>query len=153
MMSATRSFVGLCLGVAMVLSGGTGFAQEKTRRQPPQQVPPTGAEDSAQPTADDEEGRRTLDAVTSHSTEGLAFEERTDGTIGLDLQGRFMHVLTAAVSEDGKVEVSCQKDEKAVAAALAPWTPTRSRAAQRLNKEPQRASVVAVPAKTVAEEK
>ena len=153
MMHAARSFAGLCLGAALVLIAGTASSQEKLRRQPPQQVPPTGAEDSAQPTLDDEEGRRTLDTITSHSTEGLTFEERTDGTIGLDLQGRFMHVLTAAVGTDGQVEISCQKDEKTVATALAPWTPTRSQTTRRLNKVPQRASAAVAPKTVVAEEK
>lgn len=156
MMSATRSSAGLSLAVTLVLLAGAASAQEKARRQPPQQVVPTGAEDSAQLTADDEEGQRTLDAITSHSTEGLTFEERGDGTIGLDLQGRFMHVLTAASGAEGGVEVSCHTGEsqQAKAAALPLWKPVRGQAARRLNARPLRTPVVVVPEQApVLEEK
>ena len=156
MMSATRSSAGFSLAVTLVLLAGAASAQEKARRQPPQQVVPTGAEDSAQLTADDEEGQRTLDAITSHSTEGLTFEERGDGTIGLDLQGRFMHVLTAASGEDGALLVSCHAGEsqQAKANALPLWRPVRGQAARRLNARPLRAPVVVVPEQApVLEEK
>ena len=156
MMSATRTLAGLCLTATLVLLAGAASAQEKARRQPPQQVVPTGAEDSAQLTAEDEEGQRTIDAITSHSTEGLTFEERGDGTIGLDLQGRFMHVLTAATGEDGALLVSCHTGEsqEAKANALPLWRPVRGQAGRRLNAKPLRAPLVVVPEQApVLEEK
>src|SRR5262245_56013793 len=105
MTKAIRSLTGLLLTAALVLMTGTADAPDRARRRP-RQIPPTGDEDSAQRTPAAEAGARTLDAITSRSTEGLTFERRVDGTIGLDLQGRFMHVITAAPGQDGRLEVA-----------------------------------------------
>jgi len=156
MPSLTRSLAGVLLTAALVLSAHVSSAQEGKRRRP-EQVPPTGAEDSAQPTAEDEEGTRLIDAITSESTKGLTFEHRSDGTISLDLQGRFMNVLTAAPGRDGRIEVSCHKGDDgkpANLAAVKPWTPVRGRTPHRLDVKPLKAPIVVVPEKApVLEEK
>src|SRR5262245_21356515 len=105
MTTAIRSLVAFLLAIAWVLTG-TADAQDAARRRP-EQIPRTGAEDSAQPTPEEEAAARFLDAITSRSTEGLTFEQRPDGTIGLDLQGRFMHVLRATPGKDGHLGISC----------------------------------------------
>ncbi len=156
MPSLARSIAGVLLTAALILSAQVSSAQESKRRRP-EQVPPTGAEDSAQPTAEDEEGTRLLDAITSESTKGLTFEQRSDGTISLDLQGRFMHVLTAAPGRDGGIEVSCHKGgdrEPATLAAVKPWMPVRGQTPHRLDVKPLKAPIVVAPEKApVLEEK
>jgi hypothetical protein len=156
MPSLKRSLAGVLLTAALALPAGTAGAQEGQRRRP-EQIPPTGAEDSAQPTAEDEAGKRLIDATTSESTKGLTFEHRTDGTIGLDLQGRFMNVLTASPGKDGRIEVSCNKSGDGAPAALAavkPWSPARGQTLHRLDVKPLKAPIVVAPKKApVLEEK
>ena len=156
MMSATRSLAGLYLTAGLVLLAGTAFDQEKARQRP-QQLPPTGAEDSVQPSPEDEQGLRNLDAMTSRSIEGLTFEERPDGTIGLDLAGRFMHVLTAAPNKTGHLDVACHTGGNASskgATAVKPWRPVRGQTPHRLDVKPLKAPIVTVSEKApVLEEK
>jgi hypothetical protein len=152
MMSLARPFTRLCLtaGVFAVLATAAG-AQDGHRRQRPQQVPPSGAEDSAQQLApESDEGARTLDAITSRSIEGLVFEKRADGTVGLDLQGRFMQVLTAAPDGSGHVGVVCRTGSgaAATATAVAPWRPVRGQMLRRVV-VPSLAAALAAPEKPV----
>ena len=135
MTKTIRSSAAFLSAVALVLLTGTANAQDATRRRP-EQIPPTGAEDSAQPTPAEEAGARLLDAITSRSTEGLTFEQRPDGTIGLDLQGRFMHVLRAAPGKDGHLDISCHaggSPELSPANAVKPWNPVKGKALHRLD--------------------
>jgi hypothetical protein len=160
-MNATRSRTLSCVATALLIFATTASAQEKGRRQRPQQVPPTGAEDSAEALPEDPEGVETLDAITSRSTEGLTFEHRGDGTIGLDLQGRFMHVLRATPGKDGHLEVSCEtgsrhgKEAHAKAAtAVKPWRPVRGLASGAVRGKPLPAPIrVAADKAPAAEEK
>jgi hypothetical protein len=158
MMSGTRALAGLCLAAGLVFVAGPAGAQEKARQRP-QQLPPTCAEDSVHLTPEDEQGLRTLDAITSRSTEGLTFEERADGTIGLDLAGRFMHVLTAAPNQTGHLDVACHtggnaNPKGATASSVKPWRPVRGQTPHRLNVNPLKAPIVAVSEKApVLEEK
>ena len=103
MHNSVRLIAGLFLAAALA---STAAAQQPASRRA-QQAPPTGAEDSAQLTPEQLEGIRTLQAITSRSIEGLTFEHRADGTIGLNLQGRFQNVLMATLGPDGKWEVAC----------------------------------------------
>lgn len=156
MPSLRRSLAGALLTAALVFLTGPAGAQEGKRRRP-EQVPATGAEDSAQPTAEDEAGKRLIDASTSESTKGLTFDHRTDGTIGLDLQGRFMNVLTASPAKDGRIEVSCTKSgdgAPAPLAAVTPWSPVRGQTLHRLDVKPLKAPIVVAPEEApVLEEK
>jgi hypothetical protein len=128
-----RALMAILVGT-LLLVDGQASAQEPARRRP-EQITPTGVEDSAQPLADDQSGVRTLDAITNQSLEGLTFEQRGDGTIGVDLQGRFMNVLMATPGADGHLDVSCITDPLKLppAAAIAPWTPSRRDSTHRLN--------------------
>jgi hypothetical protein len=124
------------LFTAVVLLAGSADAQQTGQRQLPQQTQPTGAEDSAQVTPAEEQARKLLEAMTSESTEGLVFEHRADGTIGLDLQGRFQHVLRAVPGKDGRLEFTCHTGGHAAApagAAIAPWNPRRGETLHRLD--------------------
>jgi hypothetical protein len=101
---------------------------------PPQQLPQTGAEDGRPVTPSEAQAIKQLEAMTSQSLEGLTFEQRADGTIGIDLQGRFMHVMRAHPGEHGS-EVSCRvgENDADTLAAIQAFQPHRGSAVQRLD--------------------
>lgn len=129
-----RALTALLVGATVVLLNVTAGAQEPARRRP-EQVPPTGVDGPAQTTQDAGVAVRTLDALTNRSTEGLTFEYRSDGTVGLDLQGRFQNVMLATIGPDGRVEAACVTEghDHPALKALPLWTPSRSPSAHRLN--------------------
>jgi hypothetical protein len=92
------------------------------------QVPATGAEDAGPPTAEEIQGAKTLQALTNRSLNGLTFDHRADGTISVDLQGRFMHVLKVSTGPDGRLIVACHTDHALTSPEfiLQPWRPVRS---------------------------
>lgn len=109
----------LMLGVAVLL-GGTAVAAPdkpenpgKARKQKPQQVIPTGAEDAAVPTAKEVLAEMELEQMTSRSTEGLEAVEHPDGTVSVDLEGRFMSIAVATPNAAGGHSVSCATGEDA----------------------------------------
>lgn len=66
-----------------------------------------------------QEERRLADALKemlSHSTEGLVEVKREDGSVSVDLQGRFQNVIVAAVEADGTVTHACVDNHLAAAA-------------------------------------
>lgn len=108
----------LVLGAAMLLAGGMAVAAppdkpEKPKKQKPHQVLPTGAEDAALPTTADALAEQALERMTSRSTEGLQPVEHADGTVSVDLEGRFMNVLVATPTEAGGHSVSCAAGHEA----------------------------------------
>jgi hypothetical protein len=131
--SSTRMHVSLRMmfGVVSSFSVLTALAQEPPSEPPPavhitqapQQIVPTGQED-APPRAEDFASRsaRTtgqspeekLRVMTSESAEGLETVRRSNGAIGLDLQGRFMNVVVGKQREDGTFELSCHTGDEAV---------------------------------------
>jgi hypothetical protein len=121
----------LSLALGVPLLSALAVAQEAPAPKPnaaqlPQQVLPTGEED-ASPRAQDfaarsaQSERLTLEQqlreMTSESAEGLVTIRLDDGTIGIDLQGRFQSVLIAKQTEDGRFVVSCHTGEDARAHA------------------------------------
>jgi hypothetical protein len=48
-----------------------------------------------------------LKTMLNKSTEGLEQVKNADGSVSMDLQGRFQNVAVARVNEDGSVEESC----------------------------------------------
>jgi len=57
-----------------------------------------------------EEAKQLIDGLTplvNDSTEGLTAVRRDDGSLFIDLQGRFMSVAVAKAGGDGKVEEKC----------------------------------------------
>jgi len=48
-----------------------------------------------------------LSRALKRSGEGLVAEQHADGTVMVDLQGRFQHAILARVNADGRVEVQC----------------------------------------------
>lgn len=65
-----------------------------------------------------EEARRlaaSLKGMLNKSTEGLVEEHNHDGSVSVDLQGRFQHVAVARVNQDGSISQSCVDNPKAAA--------------------------------------
>jgi hypothetical protein len=131
-MFVARSFrVALVAAVALVLSAPAAEAAPKKKKA--EQIVPTGHQDAAPPSAQDEAATEALEVMTSRSDEGLTEVMHEDGTVSMDLEGRFMHVLTAGVDAAGKPSASCDAPGDAPARAAAPrshpTTPTDERAA------------------------
>ncbi len=125
-MNRPRSRI-LALALGVPLLSALAVAQEAPAPKPnatqlPQQVLPTGEED-ASARAQEFSARAAQSAtltveqklreMTSESTEGLQTVRRDDGTIGIDLQGRFQSVLIATPTEDGRFVISCHTGEDA----------------------------------------
>lgn len=126
----TRSGI-LSLALGVPLLSALAVAQEAPAPTPnatqlPQQVLPTG-EGDASARAEGFAARAAQSAtqtveqklreMTSESTEGLETIRRDDGTVGIDVQGRFQSVLIAKQTEDGRFVVSCHTGEDARAHA------------------------------------
>lgn len=69
------------------------------------------------PLTPEEAGRlaASLKRMLNKSTEGLVEEHNHDGSVSVDLQGRFQHVAVARVNQDGSVSQSCVDNPKAAA--------------------------------------
>ncbi|PYS72005.1 MAG: hypothetical protein DMF69_08765 [Acidobacteria bacterium] len=59
-----------------------------------------------------------LKTMLNRSTEGLEEVHNADGSVSVDLQGRFQNVTLARTNEDGTVERSCVDDPQAAAEFL-----------------------------------
>jgi hypothetical protein len=65
-----------------------------------------------------EEAKRlaaSLKGMLNKSTEGLAEEHNNDGSVSIDLKGRFQHVAVARMNQDGTVTKSCVDNPQAAA--------------------------------------
>ena len=66
-----------------------------------------------------EEAQKLADSLKhmlNKSTEGLVEERHADGSVSVDLQGRFQHVTVARKNQDGSVSQSCVDNPRAAAA-------------------------------------
>jgi hypothetical protein len=88
--------------------GATGGAEPVA----PEAAPPasaTQAEPVATPESDPETlpdaQRREVERLTSRDATGLVPIEQPDGSVYIDLQGRFQHVPVARVNEDGTITI------------------------------------------------
>ena len=61
----------------------------------------------------------TLSRALKRSGEGLVVEQHADGTVMVDLQGRFQHAVLARVNADGTVEMQCHDQLRPAAEFLA----------------------------------
>ena len=155
MTNAFRWLTTLLPAAALILSTTAGGAQAQVTQRP-QQVPATGAEDAAAPTPIDLPGQQTLEAITSRSIQGLTFERRSDGTLSINLQGRFQHLLMTAPGADGRLEVSCITGTHAHVAptVLMPsWRPVRGGAVQPIDVNALKARLPRLVTPTAAEVK
>jgi hypothetical protein len=108
------------------LQSGTAAAQNAAAEPVlPQQVLPSGEEDGPRAAAfvggaAQRAGQTPEDALremTSESVEGLAPVTRGDGTVAFRIEGRFMSVVIAKPTADGRFELSCHSGEDARAHA------------------------------------
>ena len=109
------SFAFCSIGVLLALlalalyPGATAQAQGQQQNQPAAQVSPlTPAE--AQTLA---EGLKPL---VNQSTEGLVQVQRPDGSVSMNLEGRFQNVIVAKKEADGTVSQSCVNNADSAAA-------------------------------------
>jgi hypothetical protein len=87
-------------------------AAQKPGKQKPRQVPETGVE--RVPTPADVAGEALLEQMTSRSTAGLVPVVSADGTISLDLEGRFMNVMLAVPGTGGELTLACETGPEAL---------------------------------------
>jgi hypothetical protein len=102
------------LAVILVTTSAMSFAdtvsaQSKSqgKGRKPQQVVPTGAEDSPLAPVVDPAAELLLEQMTSRSDAGLVVITRPDGTESVDLEGRFRNVMLAAPSIDAGHAAAC----------------------------------------------
>ncbi len=90
---------------ATVFVTGTALAEAPTRRPPPGFQ--DGASGAAKRSSNKETPARALERMTSRSDEGLTAVEHADGSVSVDLQGRFQSLLKVQRTDDGTVSTSC----------------------------------------------
>lgn len=56
-----------------------------------------------------------LKTMLNKSTDGLVQEQHPDGTVSMDLQGRFQNVAVAKINSDGSLSQSCVDNPEAAA--------------------------------------
>jgi hypothetical protein len=98
--------------VAALLCASVVSADPKSKTRKPQQVVPTGAEDSPQAAAPDIAGELRLEQMTNRSDAGLTVVMNADGSESVNLQGRFQNVWLMSPSEDG-AHAACFTGEEA----------------------------------------
>ena len=121
---------GLSSAMALMLSfvlSAVAYA-DKPKKPKPHQVPQTGVEDAAPLTATDLAGEVSLEQMTSRSAEGLVEVQHPDGTVSIDLQGRFMSVMLA---NEGAPIASCHTGREALNKAKAAPKHGKGKRAQR----------------------
>ena len=98
----------LVVAAALSFAAPAGADEANGRKKGrPHQVVPTGAEDARPPTTAELAAEAELDAVTSRSSEGLTEVLHVDGTVSMDLEGRFQHVLVRTENADGTAGYGC----------------------------------------------
>jgi hypothetical protein len=125
-MGNPRSLAAILLATSAVLFADVASAESKSKGRKPQQVVPTGAEDSPAAPAVDAAAEATLERMISRSSEGLVEVVHEDGSVSMDLQGRFMSVLVATPAADGSLAGSCHTSLEAVKQAQAGRTGKRA---------------------------
>jgi hypothetical protein len=92
-----------------------------TRAQNAQQVHPTGEEDApGRRHAGSAAAAAALEEMTSRSDAGLRERLHADGTVSVDLEGRYQSVVTAKRLADGSHEIACETHGTHPAALPAP---------------------------------
>jgi len=120
-------------GVAVAQTATATESQPTLKVQKTQAAVPAGAGQQAaldpaagtagEPTPEQIQSIETAMAeMLSRSSEGLQVVEWPDGTLTMDLQGRFQEMIVATVAPDGTVRIGCVNQPGQVRAVLAPRT-------------------------------
>jgi len=121
------------LTIAAVVGSAGTLAAQKPDKQKPHQVRQTDAQPPAPASAESIAADALLEEMTSQVSDDLVVIGHPDGTISMDLQGRFMSVMLVKANADGSQTVACEAGHEALADALAkhaPTTPSKSQAAR-----------------------
>ncbi len=95
------------LTLAAVLGMSGTVAAQKPKHKP-HQIPQTDIPPAVAPAPDEEAaGEALLEQMTSRSSEGLVELVRADGTVSMDLEGRFMNVMVVSPKAEGGEAASC----------------------------------------------
>jgi hypothetical protein len=118
----------LAIGAISVLSRQRSEADRKAQaaakaqvvnaRLASQEVHLDGQTGQAQELTDDEAQKLTggLKELVNQSTDGLVEVQHADGSVSVDLEGRFQNVTVAKINKDGSVSQSCVDNPKAAGA-------------------------------------
>jgi|SRR6476660_8227140 hypothetical protein len=112
------------LAVAAMLGSSATLAAQKPDKQKPHQVRQTDAEPPAPASADAIAAEALLEEMTSQVSDDLVAIAHPDGTISMDLQGRFMSVMVVKTNKDGSQTTACETGHDAFVDALAKHAPT-----------------------------
>lgn len=113
------------LGATAAVSLRTGQAKDSAARQnnknlheAAQQVPLNTQTGQVRPLTQEEAQRLAagIKELVSQSTDGLKTVKHADGSVSMDLQGRFQSFAVARQNEDGGVTQSCVDNPQAAAA-------------------------------------
>ena len=77
------------------------------------------AADVARPTNEQIMSNPVLRNALSRSSEGLVFQRAPDGSVSVDLQGRFQNVSVARIDDDGEIRTGCVTSHESLAEFLA----------------------------------
>lgn len=113
-MSRLRIRVIITVLTLVGLGGNVTAEPNRPKRGRPHQQVPTGAEDSPAAPPTDAQLEADLERMTSRSSDGLVPVTRADGTVAVDLEGRFMSVMVAgpaggAACHTGKAVVDASR--------------------------------------------
>lgn len=92
---------------AALFTAGPAAADKGKGKGKPQQVVPTGKEDAKPPTPAEQAADAELERITDQSSEGLTPVQRPDGSVTVDLEGRFQSVVVARKNADGTTSIGC----------------------------------------------
>lgn len=87
------------------------------------------------PLTEDEARQLADQLVGNKETQGLVEEKRADGTVSVDLQGRFQNVTMAKRNDDGTVSAACVDTPEAADAFLRNTGPTGTVAGKGVNRK------------------
>ncbi|MEK6283943.1 MAG: hypothetical protein AABN95_26630 [Acidobacteriota bacterium] len=117
----------LAIGAITVLSRQRAEAESKAQmtektnlrnsKLAAQDVPASGDAQDQQLTRDEAQKLGAgLNELVNQSTDGLVEVQHADGSVSVDLEGRFQNVTVAKVNKDGSVSQSCVDNPKAAGA-------------------------------------
>lgn len=113
---SSRSLAVILAAASALLIAQTGSAQDThaqtaQKKHKPRQVPDVGLDEVV---ASDPFGEALLERMISRSSEGLTVVQHDGGMLSVDLQGRFMNVMVATPTANGRQATSCLTGQEAI---------------------------------------
>ena len=107
------------LALAAMMGSSGSLAAQKPDKQKPRQVRQTDAEPATPASADAIAADALLEEMTSQVSDDLVAVAHPDGTLSMDLQGRFMSVMLVRTNKDGSQTIACETGHQALTDGLA----------------------------------